>query len=75
MARTTGMETLESKIEKAQTDVVRTKQKYDAAVANLKDLMDKRDAMKRERIVDAIMKSDKTYEEILLFLDRRVDEG
>jgi len=75
MTRTTGMETLESKIEKAQTDVVRTKQKYDAAVANLKDLMDKRDAMKRERIVDAIMKSDKTYEEILLFLDRRVDEG
>jgi len=43
MARTAGIESFEQKIEKAQMDVVKTKQKYDAAVAKLGDLMDKRD--------------------------------
>jgi hypothetical protein len=74
MARMADMESLESKIEKAQADVVKTKSKYDASVAKLKDLMDKRDALKRDRLVDAIMKSDKAYEEILLFLNDGDDE-
>jgi uncharacterized protein YjgD (DUF1641 family) len=43
-------------------------------VAKLKDLMDKRDSLKRDRLVDAIMKSDKAYEEILLFLNDGDDE-
>lgn len=69
MARTTGIESLEQKIEKAQMDVVKTKQKYEAAVAKLGDLMDKRDALKREELVSTIMKSNKSYEEILRFLN------
>lgn len=69
MARTTGIESLEQKIEKAQMDVVKTKQKYEAEVAKLGDLMDKRDAPKREELVSTIMKSNKSYEEILRFLN------
>ena len=68
MARTIGLDTLEQKIEKAQTDVIKTKQKYDAAVAALKDLMDKRDAVKRDELISAIMKSDKSYDQILRFI-------
>ena len=68
MARTIGLDTLEQKIEKAQIDVIKTKQKYDTAVAALKDLMDKRDAIKRNELMSAIMKSDKSYDQILRFI-------
>lgn len=64
----TSMEALERKIEKAQEQVSKTKKQYDAAVAALSDLLDKRDALRRDELVKAIMKSDKTYEEVLAFL-------
>ena len=69
MARTTGLEAIESKIEKAQMDVVKTKQRYDAAVSKLGDLMDKRDALKRDELIKTIMKSNKSYDDILRFLN------
>lgn len=68
MARTVGMDALEQKIEKAQSDVVKAKAKYDVALATLKDLMDKRDALKRDELIAAIMKSDKSYDQILQFI-------
>lgn len=69
MARTAGFESIEKKIEKAQMNVVKTKQKYDVAVANLGDLMDKRDALRRDELVTTIMKSNKSYEDIIRFLN------
>lgn len=68
MARVTSMEALEKRIEKAQAQVSKTKKQYDTAVAALSDLLDKRDALQRDELVRAIMKSDKTYEEVLEFL-------
>ena len=68
MARTTGIESLELKIDKAKMDVVSTKERYDKAVSNLSDLMDKTDAIKRDELVKTMMKSNKSYEEILRFL-------
>jgi len=68
MARTVGLETLDQKIEKAQSDVVKSKKRYDLAVSTLKDLMDKRDALKRDELINAIMKSEKSYEQILRFI-------
>jgi energy-converting hydrogenase A subunit M len=67
MARMTSMEALDAKIEKAQAQVSKTKKQYDAAVAALSDLLDKRDALRRDELVKAIMKSDRTYEEVLEF--------
>lgn len=54
--------------EKAQAQVSKTKKQYDAAVVVLSDLLDKRDALRRDELVKAIMKSDRTYEEVLEFL-------
>ena len=68
MARMTSMEALDAKIEKAQAQVSKAKKQYDAAVAALSDLLDKRDALRRDELVKAIMKSDRTYEEVLEFL-------
>ena len=75
MARTIGLETLDQKIEKAQSDVVKAKKKYDLAVSTLKDLMDKRDALKRDELINAIMKSEKSYEQILQFIQQSDQEN
>jgi len=69
MARMISMESLERKIEKAQELVSKKKKEYDAAVSTLSDLLDKRDALQRDELVKAILKSDRTYEEVLAFLD------
>ncbi len=71
MARMTSMEALDAKIEKAQAQVSKTKKQYDAAVTALSDLLDKRDALRRDELVKAIMKSDRTHEEVLAFLGTR----
>ena len=48
MARQISMEKLNAKIEKAEQNVARTKKAYEAATEELKKLMDKRDAVKRD---------------------------
>ena len=45
----------------------RAKKRYDDAIAVLSDLLDKRDALKRDELVKAIMKSDRTYDEVIAF--------
>ncbi len=75
MARTVGLDTLEQKIEKAQSDVVKAKKKYDLTVSTLKDLMDKRDALKRDELIIAIMKSEKSYDQILQFIQQSDQEN
>ena len=57
------------KIEKAEADVVAAKKKYDQATANLKELLDKRDAIRKEEILSAVVKSGRSYEEIMNFLN------
>jgi flagellar biosynthesis chaperone FliJ len=69
MARATSMEVLEQKIEKAQVLVSRKKKEYDAAISALSDLLDKRDAIRRDELVKAILKSNRTYEEVIAFLE------
>ncbi len=69
MARMTSMAALEQKITKAQEQVSKTKKAYDAAIATLSELLDKRDALRRDELVKAIMHSDRTYEEVLAFLE------
>jgi hypothetical protein len=48
--------------------VVRTKAKYDASIGRLKQLMEKKSAMQKDALINAIARSDKTYDEIIGFL-------
>lgn len=73
MGRKVNMDLLEKKIEKAQDDVVKTKKEYDKATKALKDLLDKRDSIRREELINAISKSDRTYDEIMQFLKSKED--
>lgn len=74
MARMTSIDALEAKIEKAQQQVSKAKKQYDEALAKLSDLLDKRDALRRDELVKAILKSNKTYEEVLEFLGTDIGE-
>ena len=62
-------ETLDQKIEKAQIKVIKTKQAYETAVDALQKLLDKRDAKRKEDLWNAIIKSEKSYDEILSFIN------
>ena len=66
--RKSTTETLEQQIEKAQEKVIRTKSVYDNAVASLQKLLDKRDAQRKDDLWNAVIKSNKSYEEILQIL-------
>lgn len=59
---------LEQQIEKAQEKVIKTKATYDAAVEALQKLLDKRDAQRKDDLWKAIIKSQKSYEEIMTFV-------
>ena len=74
MAREINAELLDAKIEKAQADLVKTKHRYDAAVATWKDLLDKRDAHRQKKLLDAIAQSGRSYEEIIQYLQGKTEE-
>lgn len=58
-------ETIDQQIEKAQEKVIKTKAAYDQAVSSLQKLLDKRDAKQKDDLWNAVMKSEKSYDEIL----------
>ena len=60
--------TIEEKIERQKEVVSRIKDKYDAALDELEKLMQKREELQRKELMDAFVKSDKTYDEIMAFL-------
>ena len=60
--------TLDGKITAAQEKVVRMKARYEKAVKALEALMEKREESRRRELMEAVRKSDHTYEEILCFI-------
>lgn len=63
--RATSDETLEQKILKAQEKVARTTAAPEKAVDELQILLDKRDAKRKDEVWEAIVNSNRSYEEIL----------
>ena len=54
---------------KVEADVIAAKKRYDHATAVLKELLDKRDTIRKDEILSAIVKSGRSYEEIMNFLN------
>ena len=65
--------TMEQQLQKAQEKVIKTKAAYDTAVESLQKLLDKRDAQRKDELWDAIIKSNKTYEDILQYVVEGID--
>ena len=68
MTRTRQVVSIDEKIAKAQAAVERTKERYEVAVKELRILMEKKDALKKQELFKAIEGSSKSYEEIFDFL-------
>ena len=60
--------TLDRKITAAQEKVARAKARYEKAVKTLEALMERREEIRRRELMEAVKKSDHTYEEILCFI-------
>lgn len=63
-----GLDAINQLIEAAEAEVIRTKKKYDEATDNLKSLLDKKKVLQTEELMNAVMKSSRSYEEILCFI-------
>lgn len=69
MARTRKNQiSIEEEIEKQEEQVAKSKAKYDTDVRRLKDLYAKKDEIKKKELLEAVEKSSKSYDEIMLFL-------
>lgn len=68
MARARKTITLDEKIEKAQDAVEKTKARYDAAVQELRALLEKKDAQRKQELLKAVENSSRSFDEIMAFL-------
>ena len=75
MARTKSDASLDEQIEKAQDRLVKAKAQYDSAAADLRKLLEERDARRQKLLMAAIAKSDKSFEDILRFLESKSSDS
>ena len=67
-------QTIDDRIKKAEEMVIKTKEKYDAALEELNLLVKKKKEMESKELMKAFAKSDKSLEEVLEFLGGMTDE-
>lgn len=72
--RKIGMETINRQIEAAQADVINAKKKYDEATDRLKALLDRKKELQAEELLESVMKSPHSYEEILRYINSPTEE-
>jgi len=68
MARSYRRLTIDEKIEKQKEVVLKAKDKYDAELQALENLMQKRDELRNKELLKAIETSNKSFEDIMQFL-------
>lgn len=73
MARTRRTVSIDEKIAAAQEQVVKAKARYDKAASELRRLIEKRDAMRKDELWDAVIASGKSYDDILAMV--RASDG
>ena len=71
MARIKSDASLDEQIEKAQDRLAKAKAQYDSAATDLRKLLEERDARRQKLLMAAIAKSDKSFEDILRFLENK----
>lgn len=69
MGRKYNINALDEKIEIGKQKVIKTKAAYEKAVDELQILLDKKKALQTEDLMKAISKSDKSFDEIMKFIE------
>lgn len=66
--------TIDEKITQAQEQIIKTKAKYDEAIAALEELLAKKRAMQNEELLRLFANSNRTYDEVVAFLKEGMTE-
>jgi len=69
MARKKSTETIEAEINKVKSDMSRLQDRYDKLADKLKGLQEEKRRIEADDIMDAYLKSDKSLDEIITFLN------
>jgi hypothetical protein len=69
------MPTIDEKIERLQDQALLYKKKYEETLEQVKLLMEKRDQKQQEELIAKFLKSNKTYEQVMAFLDEDGDNN
>ena len=69
MARKKSTEAIEAEINKTKSDMSRLQDKYDKLADKLKELQEQKRRIEGEAIMDAYLKSGKSFDEIMTFLN------
>ena len=64
---------IDEKIKQSEAALAKAKSRYDAEAAVLKELLQKRQAMRDRELMEAIAKSKRSFEEILDYIKRDSD--
>ena len=64
---------IDEKIRQSEAALAKAKARYDAEAAVLKELLQKRQAMRDRELIEAIAKSRRSFEEILDYINRDPD--
>lgn len=64
---------IDEKIKQSEAALAKAKSRYDAEAAVLKELLQKRQAMRDRELIEAIAKSRRSFEEILDYINRDPD--
>ena len=72
--RKVNTETLDTKIEQQKAVLEMAKAKYEAEKETLADLIKLRNEMRKEELMEAVIKSDHSYAEIMAFIKGTANE-
>lgn len=67
--RQINAESLEEKISKAQDKLVATKKAYDEAAQELRNLLEKRDAIRKDELYKKLVNSKWTFEQVIKLIE------
>lgn len=66
--RKVNTDTLDAKIEQQEAALEKAKAKYEAEKETLAELIKLRNEMRKEELMEAVIKSDRSYAEIMAFI-------
>ncbi|HIT90665.1 MAG TPA: hypothetical protein IAC41_09645 [Candidatus Merdenecus merdavium] len=66
--RKVSTKTLDEKIEKQQEILAKSKEKYEKDKAEMSHLLKLRNDIRKDELMDAVIKSNKSYDEILAYI-------
>ena len=73
--RKSSLEAIEDKLEKSKNRVIAAKKELQEAESEHSRLLAERDALRKDKLYKLILKSGKTYEEIVEFLESEPEDG